>query len=195
MKRLLLILILTLSFQSLTKADDIRDFEIEGMSIGDSLLDFFSKDEIEQNKYYAYPNKSYFQTFFLLPKSDNYNGIQFSIKDGDTNFIIASIEGGIHPINFTKCKQKKNKIENEIKSIFNNIEIDYQKEKPMRSDPTGLSIAITSNFLFGKTFTDGPAIRVMCVDRSKQQEDEKGYVDSLRVVINSKEFNYFLQIN
>ena len=40
MKRLLLILILTINFQSLTKADDIRDFEIEGMSIGDSLLDY-----------------------------------------------------------------------------------------------------------------------------------------------------------
>ena len=47
MKRLLLILILTLSFQSWTKADDIRDFEIEGMSIGDSLLDYFSKDKIQ----------------------------------------------------------------------------------------------------------------------------------------------------
>ena len=43
MKRLLLILILTFSFQTLSKADDIRDFEIEGMSIGDSLLDHFSK--------------------------------------------------------------------------------------------------------------------------------------------------------
>ena len=49
MKRLLLILILTLSFQTLTKADDIRDFEIEGMSIGDSLLDFFNK-EFNQKK-------------------------------------------------------------------------------------------------------------------------------------------------
>ena len=38
MTRLLLILILTLSFQTLVKADDIRDFEIEGISIGDSLL-------------------------------------------------------------------------------------------------------------------------------------------------------------
>jgi len=42
MKRLLLILILIFSFQSLTKADDIRDFEIEGISVGDSLLDYFS---------------------------------------------------------------------------------------------------------------------------------------------------------
>ena len=46
MKRLLLILILTFGFQSLTKADDISDFEIEGISIGDSLLDLFTKKEI-----------------------------------------------------------------------------------------------------------------------------------------------------
>ena len=49
MKRLLLILILTFSFQSLTKADDIRDFEIEGMSIGDSLLDHMSEVEINNS--------------------------------------------------------------------------------------------------------------------------------------------------
>ena len=43
MKKLLLILILTLSFQTLAKADDIKDFQIEGISIGDSLLKFSSK--------------------------------------------------------------------------------------------------------------------------------------------------------
>jgi hypothetical protein len=195
MKRLLLILILTLSFQTLTKADDIRDFEIEGMSIGDSLLDYFNKEEILKNKYYAYSNKLYFQTFFILPDSNKYTSIQVNIKDGSTNFIIESIEGGIHPINFDECKQEKNKIENELKSIFNNLEIVYEKEKPMQSDPTGLSIGITTNLLFGKTFTDGPAIRIMCVDRSKKIEEEKGWVDSLRVVINSKEFNNFIQSN
>ena len=47
MRNFLLILILILSFQSWTKADDIRDFQIEGMSIGDSLLNFVSKKEIK----------------------------------------------------------------------------------------------------------------------------------------------------
>ena len=46
MKRLLLILILTVNFQSWTKADDISDFEIEGMSIGDSALKYFSEKEL-----------------------------------------------------------------------------------------------------------------------------------------------------
>ena len=61
MKRLLLILILTFSFQILSKADEIRDFQIEGMSIGDSLLDFYTEDEIKSfnKKYYAGSKKYY----------------------------------------------------------------------------------------------------------------------------------------
>ena len=35
---------------SWTKADDIRDFEIEGMSIGDSLLNFMNESEISNSK-------------------------------------------------------------------------------------------------------------------------------------------------
>ena len=58
MKRLLLILILMLSFQTLTKANDIRDFEIEGMSVGDSLLDYVTKEEINNLDYYWYPKKN-----------------------------------------------------------------------------------------------------------------------------------------
>ena len=39
-----------LFFSSLVFADDISDFQIEGISVGDSLLDYFSKKEIEKNK-------------------------------------------------------------------------------------------------------------------------------------------------
>ena len=50
MKRLLAYLLLTLSFGFIfnAKADDIRDFQIDGISLGDSLLDHFSKDEIKK---------------------------------------------------------------------------------------------------------------------------------------------------
>ena len=46
MKIFILILILIFSYQSWTKASDIRDFEIEGMSIGDSMLEYFDRNEI-----------------------------------------------------------------------------------------------------------------------------------------------------
>ena len=51
-------MVLILNLQSLTNADDIKDFEIEGMSIGDSALKYFSKDQINANKYFAYPLKT-----------------------------------------------------------------------------------------------------------------------------------------
>ena len=43
MRVLIIILVLVFSLQSWSKADDISDFEIEGMSVGDSLLDHFTK--------------------------------------------------------------------------------------------------------------------------------------------------------
>ena len=47
MRKFLLILILILSFQSWTKADDLSDFQIEGISIGDSLLLHLTLDGIK----------------------------------------------------------------------------------------------------------------------------------------------------
>ena len=49
MRLFLLILILTFNLQSWTKADDIKDFEIDGISIGDSLLDYYEITEIEKS--------------------------------------------------------------------------------------------------------------------------------------------------
>ena len=47
MKILLSILILVFSLQSWTKADDISEFQIEGISIGDSALNFYSKRKLK----------------------------------------------------------------------------------------------------------------------------------------------------
>ena len=54
------IIICLISLQSLAKADDISEFEIEGMSIGDSLLDFMTINEINSSKLnYVSDNKKY----------------------------------------------------------------------------------------------------------------------------------------
>ena len=64
MKKLLgiLVLVLTFNLQSWTKADDIRHLEIEGMSIGDSLLKSYSKTYIDSLEKLIYPGSDkYFQ--------------------------------------------------------------------------------------------------------------------------------------
>ena len=50
MRVFLTVLILIFSLQSLTKADDIRDFEIEGISIEKSALNYFDVNGLEKAK-------------------------------------------------------------------------------------------------------------------------------------------------
>ena len=54
MRIIIIIIIFFINIQLLSKADDIRDFEIEGISIGDSLLDHFTEKEIKENISYNY---------------------------------------------------------------------------------------------------------------------------------------------
>ena len=69
MKKFLIILIL--SFFSYAEGSEIEDFEIEGISIGDSLLDFFEESEIIKKFYYN--NKKYFSFGSAKYKSENYD--------------------------------------------------------------------------------------------------------------------------
>ena len=117
MKRLLLILILTLSFQTLSKADDIKDFQIEGMSIGDSLLNFISEIAIKKkinsysNKGLIYKSKDYYAITFTSSDTLNlgiYDQIQFHLKTKDSKYIVYAIAG---------IKLFRNKITNKEKIL------------------------------------------------------------------------------
>ena len=81
MRVFIAVLVLIFSLQSFSKADDISDFEIEGMSIGDSALDFFSEEEINNNKMNYFKNKKYtpieIQNFSFLK---TYTSIAFTFK-------------------------------------------------------------------------------------------------------------------
>ena len=68
MRVFITVIILIFSLQSWTKADDIRDFQIEGMSVGDSLLDYFSEEEIK-NKILRYDHNNEFIASFILKHS------------------------------------------------------------------------------------------------------------------------------
>ena len=82
MKRLLLILILTFSFQSWTNADDIRDLQIEDMSIGDSLLKYFNIMEINTYKIKIH-NSNRYTTIEINKNLNNYDYIQISFLTND----------------------------------------------------------------------------------------------------------------
>ena len=106
MKRLLLILILTFSFQTLSKADDISDFEIEGISIGDSVLDFFNKIEIKENTWDYFKNKEFTPLQFDAPEfARTYDAIDIQYKTSDNNFKIMGLSGIIFYNDKKKIKE------------------------------------------------------------------------------------------
>ena len=65
----ILLTIIIFSFQTLAKADDINEIQIEGMSIGDSLLNYFSKVEIETNNIDKTKNRKFERILILNNKS------------------------------------------------------------------------------------------------------------------------------
>tara|TARA_B110000483_G_C18128285_1_gene516575 strand:- start:163 stop:741 length:579 start_codon:yes stop_codon:yes gene_type:complete len=182
MKRLLLIFILTLNFQTLAKADDIRDFEIEGMSIGDILLDHFQESEVRKIDKFYYPNsKKYFGLASNLfnENLDAYDAVQFIVVP--QTYEIISIAGKIYK--FTndkkKCFNEMEKIFNELKLSFPNSKIDKEKESPHDADRSGKSFAKVY-----KIYLKNGRIAVTCTDWSQ----DTGRQDSLKVAIHLKDY-------
>ena len=55
----ILLTLFVLLFSSSVVAEDISDFQIEGISVGDSALDHFSIDQIKSTKEDPYCDRSY----------------------------------------------------------------------------------------------------------------------------------------
>ncbi len=120
MRKFLTIISLSLCFVSPIYADDIRDFQIEGMSIGDSLLNHYKENEIRNLKKVFYPksDKYYLLEGIKSKKKNEYEHLSFHLKKNDKQYIIHSISGGIlYKKNFKNClvKKKRNRQYYEIK--------------------------------------------------------------------------------
>ena len=128
MKRLLLILILTLSFQTWTKADDIKDFEVEGISIGDSLLGHMSKKEIKEN-YIDYGGVKKFYATNYNKDLSKFDRVEVWLKTNDKKFIIYSINAGIYINELKKCIKKRDLIVEDVKNLFINTKYTEDEKK------------------------------------------------------------------
>ena len=199
MKRLLLILILTLSFQTLTKADDIRDFEIEGMSIGDSLLSYMNKNLIVNeinNKDFSYYYEDDFvsiSTWEIKNNFKTYDDVGVVLKIGDNQHKIFSLEGTLYMdenSNIQKCYNKQNEIALDIKNslnLENNGDTWFVKKENLYKHQR--SIRYTDFEL-----SDGGAIRVTCYEIIKGVRKNND-LNLLYVVVNSSSFWNYLTSN
>jgi hypothetical protein len=186
MKRLLVILILTFSFHSLTKADDIRDFEIEGFSVGDSLLDYYSEAEINSKyKNYHYSSKKYYQ-IGIEKNINQYELVTIHLKNKDKRYIIHNIGGVIEFKNRDK-KKCENQMEIIKDSIVKNLKLraDFD-EGNLSWDRTGKSKFKRYSFLMPST--NKYNLSVIC----QFWDVNTPFSHLLKTSINSEEFSFFL---
>ena len=193
MKRLSLYLFLILfTLQTPSWADDIRNFQIEGMSVGDSLLDYFSKKEIKDNtniNYYT-NNKYTSVEFFGLPAFKIYDTVGFDYKTTDKKYIIDAIRGVLFcEKNIEKCNKKQKEIDLELSKMFKKSQREVDKGKHS-ADKSGKSTFSHINFWL----ISGDAVNIELIDWSEKITNEKGWTDNVSVSFRTKEFNDFLGI-
>ena len=186
-KRFLLILVLIFNLQSWTKADDISDFEIEGMSIGDSLLDYYSEEEIKIKKNdrdtFYYKDNKFVDIFFQL-NNKTYEWLQISIKPNDKKYLIHAVSGQIDYIgNIDKCYKDMDNIFLNIKKNFNPKKFIQNQKVKHDYDKSGNSLATYSKMKF-----DNGVINIECYDWS----DQLPFTDKLMVSVMSTELRNFI---
>ena len=181
MRVFIAVLVLIFSLQSWTKADDISDFEIEGMSIGDSALDFFSQNELLKNKLYYPKSKKWVMFAKSVSSFETYDSIQVHFKDSDSKYIIGTLDGSIHYKNNIKdCYKKMDEVENEISKIFKNAKKKRSDKVKHSWDKSGKSIVTDIVY----RFESGDVAILECVDWSNEVE----FIDALNLKTGTKEF-------
>ena len=199
MRIFLSVLILTLSVQSWTKAEDVMDFEIEGMSIGDSLLEYMEENKIieeindETISYYYENDYVAISTWEIKNNFKIYDDVGVVLKVNDNKYEIYALEGTLYMnenSDIKECYEKQNNITSDIKNAFNlNIEPETYFIPKKQLKPHNVSTKII-DFELNK----GGVIRTICFE-IKPGVRENSDLNLLYVVVNSPTFWKYLNSN
>ena len=199
MKKLLGIVFLGLLLSTSAHSDNIKDFRIENISIGDSALDYYNESQIENSEldWHNYSYKEYSTS--LLSGKGIYDWFKISYKSDDDNFIIEGIVGIVVKKKYDddKCNKELDSKALDISKLFKNtnqkkkklFRVDYNPRKIFQEpSQSGKSIATSISF----DFKDGGKIILSCYDMDKvtNQIDSPikdiNQFDTFRIDIRSK---------
>ena len=186
-------------FNTPLKADDIRNFEIEGMSIGDSLLSYMNKNLIVNeinNKDISYYYEDDFvsiSTWEIRNNFKKYDDVGVVLKIGDNQHKIFALEGTLYMeenSNIQKCYNKQNKIALDVKNslnLENNGDTWFVKKENLYKHQRSVRY-------IDFDLSDGGSIRVTCYEIIKGVKKNSD-LNLLYVVVNSSSFWNYLTSN
>ena len=189
MKVFLSVIILIISFQSWTKADDISELLIEEMSVGNSLLQYMTVDEINEEftltkNHYVYLNKPLkYREAYLYKNFENYDVVSFFVNPNDKNFTILAIRGLNPFINkMDKCLNKRSDIAKEIEKIISKYSKD---ERTFNSSLDTSGRSMRNNLTY--TLPSGDQILLSCNDWEETLRKKNNWSEGISVMIWRKE--------
>jgi len=195
MKKLLSYLII-IFFSSFTFSfsEDISDFQIEGISVGDSVYDYFTEKTLSKRTKKRIKTRSakkfngsgtYSESYGEAEASGNINETSVPNKNlelyddvrvayfSDTN-LIKNVTG-IKYFNKKNCKGQQKEAFNDLNKI---LEGNYKMDKMAVAEDIHL-------IQFTFDLENGGSIEIGCYDRDKKNNDAK-WVSALMMTINSK---------
>ena len=188
MKIFITILFFIFSLQPWTNADEVSDFEIAGLSIGDSALNVLTKSKIErakdndpQNGYLYKINDFYALTFYDIKGLDNYDSIQIHFKNNDKKYIIYGF-AGIKEFrnNIHECPKLMKKIGLTLDEILSSARKEVYERYEHRSKKGFLET-------YWYIYNDKANIVLSCEDWN----EDTNIVDMLALSVNSSELQKF----
>ncbi len=156
-------------------AEEISDFQIEGISVGDSLLDYISeleiKKNIRKNSYEGSDHKYYDIEIYDSSLLKTYDGLQIALLKNDDKYTVQSIGGGIFfESNIEKCHNKQDEIDKELLIIFKDIKREYR--------PKITHTGYANSFLRSITyfFDSGAELALTCYDWDNENDNIADYL-------------------
>ena len=206
MKKILGIVTLGLLLSTSAYTDDIKDFQIENISIGDSALNYFTEAQLENSEqdWFNYSHKEYSTS--LVAGKGIYDWFLISYRSDDDNFIIEGLAGILvkKKYDVDECNKELDTTALDISKLFKNTKqgkkqlykVVYNPRKIFQEpNPSGKSTATSISF----DFKDAGKIILSCynMDKATNQIDSPikdiNQFDTFRIDIRSKILTHYLE--
>ena len=206
MKKILGIVFLGFLLSTRAHSDNIKDFKIESISIGDSALDYFNESELENSEldWFNYSYKEYATS--LVSGKGIYDWFKISYKSDDDNFTIEGLVGIVVKKKYddAECNKELDSAALNISGLFKNAKrskkklylVEYNSRKVFQeASKSGKSTATSISF----DFNDKGKIILSCYDMDKATNQidspikDINQFDSFRIDIRSKVLKNYLE--
>lgn len=183
MKKFFLIILLIIN-NSFVLADGLSSFKVDGMSIGDSLLDHFSLKEILNSPNYDHlPSDMSYRISDITPiskMSDRYDAYQFMYEPYDQNFTIYGMRGIKICDDTLSCNNQYETIKSNLISLYGNTAFK-EDDFVHPDDPNSLVKIISYDF-------NGGSINASFTNWSSNTT----YKDNISIDLYSPEVSYWI---